>query len=118
MINPFTSKHDSQFLFRKNYQVLQRPQDSCPPPTATPNNHPDNLNNLQRRNPFTSQSPLLPLKSSNLNSPQRPLSAAKNMHNLSQSRFVAGKGGLLEEADGWRRDLERKERERAQIYGV
>jgi hypothetical protein len=109
MINPFISNTHNQYLFRKNYQLLQ-PNSPTPPPVISPSHHypidptDTQILQLQNRNPFHSKSPAPTLNTSNYGSPpQRPVSANKTPATISQSRFTGGKGGLLETADSWKR---------------
>ena len=99
MINPFIS-NQNQYLFRKNYQVINRANE------PTPTFHPVtdlHLQHLQSRNPFNSKSPT-PVQNSNPFSSPRPQSVSIGPLKNSQSRYLpGGKVGLLEEADAWKR---------------
>ena len=91
MINPFISNNE-QLLFRKNYQVLQRPTSSSQKPFST---HTDqNITHLQHKNPFNSVSPKLPLRNSSLTSPQRTNSLSKSNVSSYKPQYLP-RGGLL-----------------------
>lgn len=98
MINPFISNND-QYLFRKNYQVLARPE---PTSLHTPLPNDNNLRYLQYRNPFISNSPNISLRNSSVTSPQRPNSLSRATTNNTNNRF-AMKGGILDSAYGWKK---------------
>lgn len=111
MINPFIANNDSNYLFRKNYQFIAKPQAPPPPPTFSASK----LNFLQSRNPFTPPAP--PPVSSPL--PARSLSNSRvGIGSASRDKLFLGKSRMLEEADGWKRELEWQERGKLQAYGA
>ena len=99
MINPFNTNND-QYLFRKNYNILHRP--SPEPPQPYPHSPSPVVTSL--RNPFTSTHNIS-MRNSSVVSPQRATSVSRALS--PQSRF-GGRRGLLEAADGWKRELESK----------
>ena len=115
MINPFTS-NNQQFLFRKNYEVINKPAPPTPSPLAPSSYNDNSISRLQSRNPFRSQSPIIPIHAS-VTSPTRALSLSRSNVSSHQS-FLPIKAGILKEADGWKRDIENQERQKFSTYGA
>jgi hypothetical protein len=97
MINPFISNNDSNYLFRKNYQFVAKPE----VPSLAQNYSTSKLNLLQNKNPFK------PSTTTNIASPlpARSLSNSRVGLSSSQNKLILGKSRLLDEADGWKREL-------------
>lgn len=98
MINPFISNNDSNYLFRKNYQFITKPQ--TPPPSTTFSS--SKLNFLQSKNPFTP--PPAPI----ISSPVTPRSLSNSrlaIGSTSRDKLFLGKSRMIDEADGWKREL-------------
>jgi hypothetical protein len=57
------------------------------------------------------------LRSSAVTSPQRPTGLSRSNASSRVYQFLP-KGGLLESNDGWKREMESKERQRLQVYGA
>lgn len=99
MINPFISNNDSHYLFRKNYQFIPKPQAPSPPTTFSTSK----LNFLQSRNPFNPPA-VTPTISSPV--PSRSLSNSRvAIGSGSRDKLFLGKSRLLDEADGWKKEL-------------
>lgn len=112
MINPFISNNDSNYLFRKNYQFIAKPQ--TPPPSTSFSS--SKLNLLHSKNPFTlSSTPIVtsPVPSRSLSNSRVALGS-----NSSRDKLMLGKSRLIDEADGWKRELESQERVKLQAYGA
>lgn len=95
MINPFISNNDSNYLFRKNYQIIAKPQVTSPPSAFST----AKLNHLQSKNPFSSTIPTI----NPYTSPRSLSSSRANVMSSSKDKPLLGKSRLLEEADGWKR---------------
>lgn len=117
MINPFISNADNNYLFRKNYQIISKPTTQSTAYDVST----DKLEYLQNRNPFKVSSPSpsnLPTNNVSSRSLSNSRVGLKGFNNNSQSRTLLTKNGLLEQADGWKRQLEMQERQRLQVYGA
>ena len=119
MINPFSSNQSQNLLFRKNYQLLAKPEPAPPPPTVHRSAPKVDLGTL--KNPFLSPTPaaLHPThipqpalnQSRSLSSSRAGLTSGFSSHNGFYSNRMSGEGA-------WKRELEDEERKRASVYGA
>ncbi len=104
MINPFITNNDHNLLFRKNYQIINKPalEKNYTPFSSSSANK---IEFLQNRNPFVANSNAnnsIYISQVNLNQ-SRSLSVKPAFNNNSQSRALLGKSRLLDDADGWKK---------------